>query len=68
MHGGWYICAQKLKIQREIYQIKPLSMCVAGLWQEQMETPTLKTCKVEEDLRPWPGKTLQTLFSIQLSP
>uniref|UniRef100_A0A665TZ82 Runt-related transcription factor n=1 Tax=Echeneis naucrates TaxID=173247 RepID=A0A665TZ82_ECHNA len=27
------------------------------LWQEQMDTPTLKTCKVEEDLRPWPGTT-----------
>ncbi|XP_034713923.1 runt-related transcription factor 3 isoform X2 [Etheostoma cragini] len=25
------------------------------LWQEQMDTTTLKTCKVEEDLRPWPG-------------
>lgn len=24
-----------------------------------MDTPTLKTCKVEEDLRPWPGETLQ---------
>lgn len=66
MHGRRYICAQKLKILLEMYQIKLLSMCVAGLWQEQMETPALKTCKVEEDLRPWPGKTL--LFSIQLSP
>ncbi|XP_074517222.1 runt-related transcription factor 3 isoform X3 [Sebastes fasciatus] len=27
------------------------------LWQEQMDTPALKTCKVEEDLRPWPGST-----------
>ncbi|CAG09917.1 unnamed protein product [Tetraodon nigroviridis] len=27
----------------------------AALWQEQMDTPSLKTCKVEEDLRPWPG-------------
>lgn len=39
-------------------------MCVVALWQEQMETPTLKTCKVEEDLRPWAGKTLQRLFLI----
>lgn len=30
-----------------------------------METPALKTCKVEEDLRPWPGKTLQILFLAQ---
>ncbi|PWA16389.1 hypothetical protein CCH79_00004661 [Gambusia affinis] len=28
-----------------------------GLWPEQMDTPTLKTCKVEEDLRSWPGTT-----------
>ncbi|CAB1453497.1 unnamed protein product, partial [Pleuronectes platessa] len=28
-----------------------------ALWQEQMDTPALKTCKVEEDLRPWPGST-----------
>uniref|UniRef100_A0A8C6TYN3 Runt-related transcription factor n=1 Tax=Neogobius melanostomus TaxID=47308 RepID=A0A8C6TYN3_9GOBI len=27
-----------------------------ALWQEQMDTPALKTCKVEEDLR-WPGTT-----------
>ncbi|XP_051242069.1 runt-related transcription factor 3 isoform X3 [Dicentrarchus labrax] len=27
------------------------------LWQEQMDAPALKTCKVEEDLRPWPGTT-----------
>uniref|UniRef100_A0A3Q3LPV9 Runt-related transcription factor n=1 Tax=Mastacembelus armatus TaxID=205130 RepID=A0A3Q3LPV9_9TELE len=26
-----------------------------ALWQDQMDTPALKTCKVEEDLRPWPG-------------
>ncbi|CAL8272057.1 unnamed protein product [Merluccius merluccius] len=29
----------------------------AALWPEQIEPPTLKTCKVEEDLRPWPGTT-----------
>ncbi|KAI4803903.1 hypothetical protein KUCAC02_025550, partial [Chaenocephalus aceratus] len=28
-----------------------------ALWQDQMDTPALKTCKVEEDLRPWPGST-----------
>uniref|UniRef100_A0A3Q2YAR2 Runt-related transcription factor n=1 Tax=Hippocampus comes TaxID=109280 RepID=A0A3Q2YAR2_HIPCM len=28
-----------------------------ALWQDQMDTPSLKTCKVEEDLRPWPGTT-----------
>ncbi|KAM9707712.1 runt-related transcription factor 3-like [Menidia menidia] len=28
-----------------------------ALWQEQMDTPTLKTCKVEEELRHWPGTT-----------
>ncbi|XP_030212000.1 runt-related transcription factor 3 isoform X2 [Gadus morhua] len=27
-----------------------------ALWPEPIE-PTLKTCKVEEDLRPWPGTT-----------
>lgn len=27
-----------------------------ALWQDQMDTPTLKTCKVEEDLRPWAGE------------
>lgn len=33
-------------------------LCLSpALWQEQMDTPTLKTCKVEEDLRPWPGET-----------
>ncbi|XP_062324721.1 runt-related transcription factor 3 isoform X1 [Osmerus eperlanus] len=26
-----------------------------ALWSEQMDTPTLKTCKVEDDLRPWSG-------------
>ena len=31
-------------------------LCVkTALWQDQMDTPALKTCKVEEDLRPWPG-------------
>uniref|UniRef100_A0A3B4A2K8 Runt domain-containing protein n=1 Tax=Periophthalmus magnuspinnatus TaxID=409849 RepID=A0A3B4A2K8_9GOBI len=28
-----------------------------ALWPEQMDTPALKTCKVEEDLRPWAGTT-----------
>ncbi|XP_049595882.1 runt-related transcription factor 3 isoform X3 [Syngnathus scovelli] len=28
-----------------------------ALWQDQIDTPSLKTCKVEEDLRPWPGAT-----------
>ncbi|XP_029901085.1 runt-related transcription factor 3 isoform X2 [Myripristis murdjan] len=28
-----------------------------ALWPEQMDPPALKTCKVEEDLRPWPGST-----------
>ncbi|MEQ2271003.1 hypothetical protein XENORESO_019570 [Xenotaenia resolanae] len=28
-----------------------------ALWPEQMDTPALKTCKVEEDLRSWPGTT-----------
>ncbi|KAM9786436.1 runt-related transcription factor 3 isoform 5-T6 [Syngnathus typhle] len=27
------------------------------LWQDQIDAPSLKTCKVEEDLRPWPGTT-----------
>ncbi|XP_061551546.1 runt-related transcription factor 3 isoform X1 [Phycodurus eques] len=34
-----------------------LSTTPAALWQDQMDTPSLKTCKVEEDLRPWPGTT-----------
>lgn len=41
---------------RSIHQ-SHLSTPQAALWQEQMDTPALKTCKVEEDLRPWPGTT-----------
>ncbi|XP_031702866.1 runt-related transcription factor 3 isoform X1 [Anarrhichthys ocellatus] len=36
----------------------PRPICTTqALWQEQMDAPALKTCKVEEDLRPWPGST-----------
>ncbi|KAM9707713.1 runt-related transcription factor 3-like [Menidia menidia] len=34
-----------------------------ALWQEQMDTPTLKTCKVEEELRHWPGEALTLTHS-----
>ncbi|XP_006800710.2 runt-related transcription factor 3 [Neolamprologus brichardi] len=40
---------------RQIHQ--PHLGTTPALWQEQMDTPTLKTCKVEEDLRPWPATT-----------
>lgn len=44
------------------------SCCVlAALWQEQMDAPTLKTCKVEEDLRPWPGETLHDFLTALLT-
>lgn len=48
--------------QQVIYPFKTAVCLCAALWQEPMETPALKTCKVEEDLRPWPGKTLQMIF------
>ncbi|XP_061600158.1 runt-related transcription factor 3 isoform X2 [Cololabis saira] len=41
--------------QRPIHQTH-LSTTQA-LWQDQMDTPALKTCKVEEDLRTWQGTT-----------
>ncbi|KAM9777306.1 runt-related transcription factor 3 [Neosynchiropus ocellatus] len=41
---------------RPIHQ-SHLSTSQAALWPEQMDTPNLKTCKVEEDLRTWPGTT-----------